>query len=55
MSEGRCGGVVGDESGRSGGRIVILDLEFLDKNILKHKLQMSLGIFISKVLWQSEI
>lgn len=42
---------VGDESGRSGGMAVILDLEFLDKNILKYKLQMSLGVFISKMLW----
>lgn len=52
VSEGRCVVEwVGDESGRSGGMAVILDLEFLDKNILKYKLQMSLGVFISKMLW----
>ena len=35
VSEGRCVVEwVGDESGRSGGLAVILDLEFLDKNIL---------------------
>lgn len=42
---------VGDESGEEWWNgTVILDLEFLDKNILKYKLQMNLGIFISKVL-----
>lgn len=41
---------VGDGSGR---RLLILDLEFLGKNFLKYKLQISLYVFISKAMWYS--